>query len=84
MHVATRDHLWTNHEAAFLLLLILFKSDLMIGPEVVSALPHPLDPNRKGVRDYQKVGTTATLSLLGFTMYYTYECITFLLGIVNF
>ncbi len=29
------------------------------------ALSHPLDPNRKGVRDNKKVGTTATLWLLG-------------------
>ena len=42
MHVATRDHLWTNHEVRlennqqqFFQLLIVFKSDLVVGPEVV-------------------------------------------------
>ncbi len=49
MHVATKDYLWTNHEVRL----------------EVHALPHPLDPNRKGVRGNQKVGTTATLWLLG-------------------
>ena len=48
----------------FQLCLILFLVHLYL----LHALPHPLDPNRKGMRDNQKVGTTATLWLLGLSV----------------
>ncbi len=51
-------------ELAFFLLLIIFKSDLVVGPDMVPGrhmqFPHTLDPSRKGMRDNQKVGNTAT------------------------